>query len=60
VRRDWPESTNRRLPTVLNSIHHFSLSDAVSFAVMPERRIDEAMTPDHRFEAAGFRAIPER
>jgi predicted nucleic acid-binding protein len=44
----------------MNRIHHFSLSDAVSFAVMAEWRIDEAMTPDHRFEAAGFRAIPER
>jgi uncharacterized protein len=38
----------------------FSFTDAVSFAVMTERRIDEAMTLDHHFEVAGFRAIPAR
>jgi uncharacterized protein len=35
----------------------FSFTDAVSFAVMTERRIDEAMTLDHHFEVAGFRGI---
>jgi len=35
----------------------FSFADAVSFAVMTERRIDEAMTLDHHFEVAGFRRL---
>lgn len=35
----------------------FSLADAVSFAVMTERRIEEALTLDHHFAVAGFRAI---
>lgn len=34
----------------------FSLTDAVSFAVMRERRISEALTLDHHFEVAGFAA----
>jgi predicted nucleic acid-binding protein len=34
----------------------FSFTDAVSFAVMTERRITEVMTLDHHFEVAGFRA----
>jgi predicted nucleic acid-binding protein len=33
----------------------FSFTDAVSFAVMTERRIAEAITLDHHFEIAGFR-----
>ncbi|HMA25874.1 MAG: type II toxin-antitoxin system VapC family toxin [Gemmatimonas sp.] len=37
--------------------HDFSFTDAVSFAVMTERRIDEAMTLEHHFEVAGFRAV---
>ncbi len=32
----------------------FSLTDAVSFAVMQERSIDEALTLDHHFGVAGF------
>lgn len=35
----------------------FSFADAVSFVVMTERGIDEALTLDHHFEVAGFRAV---
>lgn len=34
----------------------FSFADAVSFAVMSERGIEEALTLDRHFEIAGFRA----
>ena len=36
----------------------FSFTDAVSFAVMKERRIREALTLDHHFAAAGFERVP--
>lgn len=36
----------------------FSLADAVSFAVMAERGIGEALTLDRHFAAAGFRMAP--
>lgn len=32
----------------------FSLTDAVSFAIMAERRISEALALDHHFRVAGF------
>jgi predicted nucleic acid-binding protein len=38
----------------------FSLADAVSFAVMRERRIEDVLTLDHHFAAAGFRVAPSR
>ena len=34
----------------------FSFADAVSFALMAERAIEEALTLDHHFTVAGFRA----
>jgi predicted nucleic acid-binding protein len=36
----------------------FSLTDGVSFAVMTDRGIREALTLDHHFVAAGFVAVP--
>lgn len=35
----------------------WSLTDCISFAVMSERRLYEALTADHHFEQAGFRAV---
>ncbi len=35
----------------------FSFTDAVSFAVMAERGIAEAITIDSHFAAAGFRMV---
>jgi predicted nucleic acid-binding protein len=35
----------------------WSLTDCISFAVMTERGLSEALTADHHFEQAGFRAI---
>ena len=36
----------------------FSLTDAVSFAVMAERGIREALTQDRHFATAGFTMVP--
>ncbi len=36
----------------------FSLADAVSFEVMSERGVREALTLDHHFGAAGFVVVP--
>lgn len=38
--------------------HDFSFTDAVSFAVMSERRIRSALTLDGHFRAAGFAMVP--
>ncbi len=35
----------------------WSLCDAVSFALMTDRGLSEALTGDHHFEQAGFRAL---
>jgi uncharacterized protein len=35
----------------------WSLTDCISFAVMTQRRLFEALTADQHFEQAGFRAI---
>lgn len=37
----------------------FSLTDAVSFSVMKERGIRDALALDHQFVVAGFAVIPE-
>jgi uncharacterized protein len=35
----------------------WSLTDCISFAVMTERGLSDALTADHHFEQAGFRAL---
>jgi predicted nucleic acid-binding protein len=35
----------------------WSLTDCISFVVMTDRRITDALTGDHHFEQAGFVAI---
>jgi predicted nucleic acid-binding protein len=35
----------------------YSLCDAVSFVLMRERSLDEALTTDHHFEQEGFRKL---
>ena len=35
----------------------WSLTDCISFSVMTERGLTEALTADHHFEQAGFRAV---
>ena len=35
----------------------WSLTDCISFVVMADRGLDEALTGDHHFEQAGFRAL---
>jgi predicted nucleic acid-binding protein len=35
----------------------WSLTDCISFAVMRERGVTEALTSDHHFEQAGFRVL---
>lgn len=37
----------------------FSLADSVSFAIMQDRGIAEALTLDHHFAVAGFQPIPQ-
>lgn len=35
----------------------WSLTDCISFGVMTEHKLSEALTADHHFEQAGFRAV---
>ena len=35
----------------------WTLTDCISFAVMTERGLTDALTADHHFEQAGFRAV---
>ena len=35
----------------------WSLTDCISFVVMAERRLTDALTADHHFEQAGFRSV---
>ena len=36
---------------------HWPLTDCISFVVMQDRAITEALTADHHFEQAGFGAL---
>jgi len=36
---------------------HWSLTDCISFVVMERHGIEEALTGDHHFEQAGFKAL---
>lgn len=36
---------------------HWSLTDCISFVVMRERGLADALTADHHFEQGGFRAL---
>ncbi len=47
---DWLERFDDQL---------FSLTDAVSFAVMSDRGIREALALDHHFSVAGFVVVPD-
>ena len=48
------ETTAERNWLARFSDQDFSLTDAVSFVVMTERRIRQALSLDHHFEVAGF------
>jgi len=39
---------------------HWSLTDCISFTVMTERNITQALAYDHHFEQAGFEALLRR
>jgi predicted nucleic acid-binding protein len=36
---------------------HWSMTDCISFAVMKQRHLRDALTADRHFEQAGFRAL---
>ncbi len=36
---------------------HWSLTDCISFIVMEDRGIRDALTGDHRFQQGGFNAL---
>jgi uncharacterized protein len=38
----------------------WSLTDCISFVVMKQRGLTQALTPDHHFEQAGFEALLRR
>jgi predicted nucleic acid-binding protein len=59
VVRSSEEIERRAVRDWLEKFHDqdFSFADAVSFAVMHERRITEALTLDRHFEVAGFKAL---
>ncbi len=59
VVRSSPELETRALTDWLEPYHDqaFSFTDAVSFAVMAERGIEDALVLDKHFAVAGFRLV---
>ena len=61
LQRIWSDaSLESRAEAILeqHADQDFSFTDAVSFAVMQERGIEEAFTFDSHFATLGFRMIP--
>ena len=53
----WPKPRRNGVPWLARyDDQGFSFADAVSFAVMTERGIRDALTLDHHFVVAGFHA----
>ena len=56
----WPDESLYRRAVDLYSARpdkRWSLTDCISFVVMQEHGVREALTGDHHFEQAGFRAL---
>jgi predicted nucleic acid-binding protein len=60
VETSTPEMERRAVEEWLApfSDQDFSLVDAVSFVMMKDRQIEDALTLDHHFAAAGFTMVP--
>jgi hypothetical protein len=57
-----PAASSRQLREAMKMYEKFydkywSLTDCLSFIIMRERKIQDALTFDHHFEQAGFRAL---
>jgi len=60
IRIEWMDSARFNKATdffLRHSDHGYSFTDCVSFVVMRERRLTDALTADKHFDAAGFKAL---